>query len=236
MAELALPTNTYERVETHGVQRVLCEPTQVSLEAAAAAFGRTVGARSIGVKTLEDNGDARRLDTHVESIIYPTEKMLGYFALGCIEPSREGGETIVYDGRHAARHVLENHPQLADTVIRYTSTTYDGQEASHTLVEQDDVHGPVLRYRSEFSTNQITSDLPRGLSEKDFYALMEEIVEQANPVVHQWQPGDLVIVNNRITLHSRDPYQGRRRMVRFRYDDPHFAHIKIDNQDTEQLT
>ncbi len=37
---------------------------------------------------------------------------------------------------------------------------------------------------------------------------------------HTWRAGDLLFVNNLFTLHDRLPFQGERRMLRVRYDDP----------------
>ena len=204
------------------------------LNDAASDFGNEINASHIGVKTLAGEGSPNMLDIHVESIIYPTERMLGYFALGCLSPSNEGGETVIYDARLAANTILQNYPDLADVQIRYTSTTYDGQEATHGLVENVEGYGNTLRFRSKFSTNEIVSQLPYDLNEDSFYKLMEEIVEDSKTAEHQWKSGELVIVNNAITLHSRLPYQGARLMQRYRYNDHHFSHIKLDAHSTEK--
>jgi len=221
--------NTLDEIGFHVVE---CESTREALDDAAAEFGRETRAASIGVKELIGSGSAETLSTHNESIIYDEDDMLRYFALGCLIPAVEGGATVIYDGQKAATDLLENHPRIARTVVHYVSTVYEGQESWHPLVFQSPEYGDVLRYRSQESTN-LVGELPNGVSEGDFYRTVDGVLRDAVITEHEWQAGELVIVSNLKTLHSRTPYSGERRMLRYRYDDPHFKHIVLDKTDNE---
>jgi alpha-ketoglutarate-dependent taurine dioxygenase len=59
------------------------------------------------------------------------------------------------------------------------------------------------------------------MTEARMYGLVEAALSEAVAVVHRWRPGDLLIVNNRVMIHARQPFVGTRRMVRYRFDDPH---------------
>ncbi len=134
--------------------------------------------------------------------------------------------TCLYDGRIAARALLESRPELAQVRITYT-TEWRSTAATHPLVVRDPRHGAVLRFRSVLETNAVQGPLPPSLSEAGLYAEVEAALSEAVAVVHRWRPGDLLIVDNRAMIHSREPFTGTRRMIRYRYDDPHFKTVII---------
>lgn len=216
-----------DNLRTKGFEVWQCHPDKVEFDAVATQFGREVGAKSIGVKELVGDGSSELMTIHYESITQKADTALKYFALGCLQKAEFGGNTLVYDGRLAARDILENHAALAGVVLHYHSTVYEGQEECYPLVLEDGTDGPVMRYRSRESTNRIVDDLPNGISEDDFYHTVDGVVKDALVADHEWQDGEFVIVNNQFTLHSRAPYSGKRRMLRYRYDDPHFKHILL---------
>jgi len=213
------------QADTYGYATVEVEPSIGSLTEAAVAIGGAIKASSIGRLELNGERETDWMLRHTESITQPEEELLGYFALGCIKPAEYDGATVVYDGIQAATVVDDEQPQLSSITTRYTSTIYDGQLAVHPLVT-DTPHGRALRYRSQARTNELLN-LPGGLSETRYYSTVESILDSSRPYVHQWQPGQLLLVNNRRTIHSRQPYEGRREMVRYRFDDPHFATITL---------
>lgn len=201
--------------------------TQEIFSEFAAQLGKKLGSRNIGVKLVEGLGSDEWLPKHTESITQNEKSLLQYFALACIQPSRKGGATCIYDARKAAQLILQQAPELANLRIQYTSTVYPNQRAVHKLVSRDAQFGFVLRYRSKTDTNKILGSLPTGMNETQFYKFVDKIVDSALSKQHYWKVGDILCVNNRITLHSREPYTGKRTMVRFRFDDPHFKNIKI---------
>lgn len=191
----------------------------------AASVGYAKGADSIGVTTLEGDGDAAWLPAHTESLILG-EPVLQCFALGCVETSAVGGATCLYDSRQAAQFLAHTFPEIRGVHIRYRSHAYPGQEATHPLICEDPDYGLVLRYRSRVDTNSVVG-IPPTMTEDRLYRAVDWAVDEALTLVHVWRPGDFMIVNNRFMIHSRKPYEGRRVMVRCRYDDPNHKTVQL---------
>ncbi|WP_018353010.1 TauD/TfdA family dioxygenase [Longispora albida] len=215
-----------EEIEFRGYVNLRSIPTEAALRDVASRVGSTTGANSVGVTALEGEGSPTWLPRHTESLTYSEPELLQCFALGCLLPSAEGGATCLYDGRRAAKALLGEIPELAGVQMRFWSTVYPGQAATHPLVWDDPVYGRVLRYRSEVHTNTVAG-LPPGLTERELYQAAERAIDASLILVHVWRPGDLLVVNNRFMIHTREPFAGRRKMLRFRYDDPHFRTIEL---------
>jgi hypothetical protein len=207
-----------------GYTLIRTEPQVDALTNAAAGFGAHIGAKSMGVKVLEATSSTDWLARHTENLT--DSELLEYFALGCLTPATSGGATCLYDGRIAARALLSTSPELAEVRITY-ATVWRSSTATHSLVLQDPIHGPVLRYRSALETNTVQTPLPCHMTEADMYSSVEAALSNALIVAHRWRPGDLLIVNNRTMIHARQPFDGTRRMVRYRFDDPHFQTVII---------
>ncbi|MEU6247463.1 TauD/TfdA family dioxygenase [Glycomyces sp. NPDC047010] len=211
-------------LDVRGYGLIRAEPDQEAMTMAAARFGAYVGAGWIGVRLLESPGSAAWLPRHTEQLDDP--EPLHYFALGCLETASDGGATCLYDGRIAAHALLKLRPELAQVRITYR-TEWRPSTATHPLVVHDPQHGAVLRFRSVLETNAVQGPLPLSISEEGLYAAVEAALSEAIAVVHRWRPGDLLIVDNRAMIHSREPFTGTRRMIRFRYDDPNFKTVII---------
>ena len=214
-------------VDSVGFGVIESNPDIASLTGSAVEFGRQIGANHIGRLVLQGEGSGEWLLKHTEGIIFNEDSLLQYFALGCLEKAATGGRTFIYDARVAASLIDTKYPELADVRTKYISTVYEGQQSEHSLVTDDEQYGRVLRYRSKASTNIIVAGLPESMSEDDYYETIEVVLDESIIATHQWTPGELVVVNNHITLHSREPYEGPRKMVRFRFDDPNFKTIPV---------
>ncbi|GAB3221719.1 hypothetical protein GCM10027447_07750 [Glycomyces halotolerans] len=213
-----------EDLNIRGYTLIRTNPSQAALTTAAASFAAHVEAKSMGVKVLESHDSPDWLPRHTENLTDP--ELLEYFALGCLQASATGGATCLYDGRIAAHALASRRPELTKVSITY-ATHWRPNTATHPLLADDPQHGPVLRYRSALETNSVLGPLPSGMTEADMYAAVEAAVTEALVIAHQWRPGDLLIVNNRTMIHSRQPFKGLRRMVRYRYDDPNFRTVII---------
>jgi hypothetical protein len=211
-------------LNVRGYTFIRTEPNPTSMTAAATRFGSHVGAGWVGVRVLEGHGSLEWLPRHTEQL--DDAEPLRYFALGCLEASVSGGATCLYDGRIAARALLESHPELTQVRITY-STTWRPTAATHPLIVEDPQHGSTLRFRSAMETNAVWGTLPPSLSETAIYAEVEAAISEAVAVVHRWRPGDLLVVDNRAMIHAREPFAGVRRMIRYRYDDPCFKTVII---------
>lgn len=188
-----------------------------ALISSASAFGDLMGARSLGVTHLRATGSDVWLGRHTETLT-DAPVPIRYFALGCLVPAVRGGETLLFDGRKAARLLAESLHAAREVRIRYRSQ-YRPEVADHSLIVDDERHGPVLRFRSATENNEMIAK-PAGISESDLYAAVEDAVSRSLALIHLWRAGDLLLVDNRTMLHSRAPFAGLRHMLRFRYDDP----------------
>jgi hypothetical protein len=188
-----------------------------ALISAACAFGNLIGARSIGVTHLRANGSDVWLGRHTETLT-DAPVPIRYFALGCLVPAGRGGETLLFDGRKAARLLARTMDGAREIRIRYRSQ-YRPEVADHPLIVEDERHGPVLRFRSATGNNEMIAK-PAGISQAGLYAAVEDAVTRSLALVHSWRAGELLVVDNHTMLHSRAPFAGLRHMLRFRYDDP----------------
>ena len=214
-----------EEIKIKGYATLRSHASEEAITSLATTIGYAKGAESIGVKTLEGDGDVAWLPSHTECLILG-DPALQCFALGCVESAPVGGATCLYDGRQAAQSLVANFPEMLGVRIRYRSHAYPGQEAIHPLICDDPDYGPVLRYRSRVDTNAVIS-VPPAMGEDVLYRLVDRAVRDALTLTHRWRPGDLLIVNNRFMIHAREPYCGRRVMVRCRYDDPNHKTLKL---------
>jgi Taurine catabolism dioxygenase TauD, TfdA family len=73
-----------------------------ALISAASEFGNLIRARSLGVTHLRATGSDVWLGRHTETLT-DASVPIRYFALGCVVPAARGGETLLFDGRKAAR-------------------------------------------------------------------------------------------------------------------------------------
>lgn len=207
-----------EDLDVRGYALIRTAPDFDALTAAAERFGAHVGSASMGARLLEGRDSPDWLPRHTEQL--DDVEPLRYFALGCLQPAMSGGATCLYDGRSAASALVEAHPELVKVRIAY-ATRWRPTIATHSLIVFDRDHGPVLRYRSALETNTVDGPLPPAMTEAQMYGLVEATLLEAVAVVLRWRPGDLLIVNNRVMIHARQPFVGTRRMVRYRFDDPH---------------
>lgn len=176
-------------------------------------LGAELGTAGLSFATIEGDSSSEKLSAHVEGIFSPSG-VFPYFALACLATSSDGGQTRIIDGR-AAADLVSAVPELENVRIEYSSLAYPGATKTYRLVE--DFNGGVLRYRQRVSTNRVLDD--RGFPEAEIYRMVDEIVERCVVCVHSWSVGDLMFVNNRITLHDRLPFFGIRKMLRVRYND-----------------
>lgn len=180
---------------------------------ACSILGSKLNVDCISFNKLRSTGSGVKLGAHVEGIFNPSG-VFPYFALACVIPARVGGETRIFDARSAAQKIMENSA-LSSVLIQYSSLAYPDQKKSYRLVERADVD--VLRYRQRADTNSILEN--KGMSEDDIYDEIDQVLESCVVLSHRWKEGDILIVNNKITLHDRLPFSGEREMLRVRWND-----------------
>jgi len=205
------------RLEILGYSVLRTARGEDALISTASAFGNLIGARSLGVACLRATGSDVWLGRHTETLT-DAPVPIRYFALGCIVPAARGGETLLFDGRKAARLLAASLHGAREVRIRYRSQ-YRPEVADHYLIVEDEQHGPVLRFRSANENNEMIAK-PADISEAGLYAAVEDAVSRSLALIHSWRAGELLLVDNHTMLHSRAPFAGLRHMLRFRYDDP----------------
>jgi hypothetical protein len=209
-----------KNVNSSGFCLVEFEEKDDKLETDMLVISSIVGrelSRGFGYHFLTGESDDNKLAAHTEGISY-SSGIIPFFTLGCVRPSEIGGETRIFDARMAARLVFEHHPSLAKVVIEYSSLANRREGSFYPLVVCDRSWGNVLMYRAKVETNKIIGC--RGYGDEEVYHIIDEILEKCVVLKHNWRQGDMLFVNNRITLHDRLPFQGTRRMLRVRFDDP----------------
>lgn len=205
------------QLDTSGYAIVRTAPSGEALMTAAHSLGRAIGARTLGYVHLHAADRPEWLGRHTECLTDSTTP-LRYFALGCIRPATEGGQTLLYDGSHAAAILIRQLPDAAHVRISYHSA-HRPESCDHPLIADHEKYGRVLRYRSACENNTITA-APTGLTETQLYAQAEAALTASLTYTHWWSPGDVLIVDNHRLIHSRAPFTGHRHMLRVRYDDP----------------
>lgn len=173
--------------------------------------------QSVAAANLRSDGDEQPLAAHTEHVY--TECPLRYFLLGCVQEAEIGGDTIVYDARMAADFILADATELSAVEIDYGSAAY-GIHAIHPLILSRALTAgsrSVLVFRESVPTNRILN-LPPGWTEDSFYSYMRTVLDRSMILSHAWKPGDVLIVDNYVSLHNRTPFAGPRWLVRMRVD------------------
>jgi (5R)-carbapenem-3-carboxylate synthase len=194
--------------------------------------GRGNGYDAILVYDHEARPDARvtgmgSLPLHQDGLLWRQE--ISYTTLYCARTSRPGsasGAPVVVDAvaalaemPEAMRRVLEEHglEGRTDDSNWYPTTGSDWIKLP-TLVESP--RGPSLRILMPFEQGAPTSwyvrvpDLRESdefLAELDRYLMREEFAYS-----HRWQPGDLLVVDNRSVLHGRGAIEPGTGMLKYR--------------------
>ena len=161
-------------------------------------------------------GASKPLPVHVEGLYHADTTP--YLLLGCIGASAVGGETQVYDARTAARIMLDEWPQADGIQFEHRAALHPGVKSITPLIDQRG-DTAVLRFCDTPENNRFTQT-PEGFNETEFYEFARNVLRRSLVHSQTWNEGDVLIINNGITLHGRSPFEGQRRMLRVRVDDP----------------
>ncbi len=183
------------------------------MTAFASVVGKKLGS-AVTIYPLEGRDAPKPLPVHNEGI-YVNGDLIRSFALGCIQPSISGGETTIYDARAATRLLKKLFPEYSDVKTEYYSGSYPGEKATYALVSFDERHRNVLRFSSDRTYNRTELVIPDAIGR--YYNSVNEVLDKSVAIRHQWTAGYLIFFNNLVRLHSREPYQGLRQMLRIRF-------------------
>ncbi|CBV42641.2 TauD/TfdA family dioxygenase [Halomonas elongata] len=138
----------------------------------------------------------------------------GLQCLHCLENSVAGGEAVMLDGFAVAEALRERDPQAYATLTRvrwrFANTARTTDHVWHAPMIRLDARGELLEVR--------IADFLRGPLQTDFaevepayealMALQRLLREPEFAIRFTYQPGDLVIFDNRRLLHARDAFEG----------------------------
>lgn len=177
--------------------------------------------RSLGRVTVEHGligfGDDNPMRIHSEIIYHPD--MLRYFMLGCVQKATVGGESLLYDAVKAAEIIKDEKPELTNITMVFHAEHYTRTKAVVPLLRtKDGVDFLAFRQRKA-NLNEIYG-LPNGWSEAGFYDYIDTVLNRCVEFEKTLEPGEILIVDNYRALHVRTAFQGLRKMIRVRVDDP----------------
>jgi taurine dioxygenase len=165
----------------------------------------------------------------------------GYTFLYAIETPPTGSDTLFVSTRHMYDQLSEEDKerfqniQITYSSVKLTETVFDahkketGQETKVRMTEEQkqkfpDVTHPLIRThpidgKTGLYFGAYQSAYIKGMDRKDGEAFVKDLVTRAtqpeNVYAHKWQPGDLVVWDNRGSLHAGTAYdrQHHRRLV-----------------------
>lgn len=152
------------------------------------------------------------LPPHVD---LPTrEYQPGLQCLHCLENSVAGGEAVMLDGFAVAEALRQYHPEAYTTLTRarwrFANTSRSTDYVWHAPMIRLDACGELLEVR--------IADFLRGPLQTPFeevepayealMALQRLLRDPSFAIRFSYQPGDLVIFDNRRLLHARDAFEG----------------------------
>ena len=176
---------------------------------------------SLGDSTVEHGligyGDSSPVRIHSEVIYH--EDMVPYFMLGCIKQASKGGVNILYNAVEAASIMSREVLELTNTKMVYHAEHYDDLSVSVPLIREKR-NNQFLAFRQKKADLNEIHDLPHGWSDDDFYEYIDDVLSRTIEFEHLLLPGEVLLVDNYQTLHVRTAYEGLRKMIRVRVDDP----------------
>lgn len=133
-----------------------------------------------------------------------------------VEVPRDGGDTQWANG-YAAYDALS--PDLRERVLGLRAVHRHGEDeqnpdppASHPIVRTH----PDTKRRAMYVSPQFTryiEGMPREESDHLLDVLLRHVTRPEFVWTHQWRPGDVVVWDNRCTMHRREPFAETERRI-----------------------
>jgi taurine dioxygenase len=202
-------------------------------EATRREAGRTKHPGIMLVSNIRENGEPigslpdGEMQFHSD-MCYTENPVKGTF-LYAIEVPAQGGDTLflnmysAYDGlpdamkaRLATSRALNSysHGYSGATFRRDNVRAAEDRNFIHPVVRTHPDTGRKALYINRLMTMEIAG-LPEAESTELLEALFEHIEQERFIYAHKWRPGDLVLWDNRCTLHARTDFSaGERRLLR----------------------
>lgn len=152
------------------------------------------------------------LPPHVD---LPTrEYQPGMQMLHCLENSVEGGEAVMLDGFAVAETLRECHPDTFATLTRvrwcFANTAQTTDYVWYSPMIRLDECGELMEVRiADFLRGPLQTDFEEVEPAYEALMVLQEMLHDPTFAIRfTYQPGDLVIFDNRRLLHARDAFEG----------------------------
>lgn len=129
-----------------------------------------------------------------------------FTALRAVRLPRSGGSTVFSDQVRAAQRIPTRFMQaLAGRTVRHGFTAAEGAAAArHPLLRQHPVTHEVALFLSTPERCSALSGADDATSARVIAALYRHSIRSAGLYRHAWRPGDIVIWDDRLTMHRAD--------------------------------
>lgn len=190
-------------------------------------FGRpiTQNARGELMAEVTDRGGRYGVDPHARGYTSSAEMRLhndpsDAVALLCVRAAREGGESTIVSSMAIYNRVLEEAPEILETLYRgfhyyiRLAETADGDgprgqvsaRRDEMYIYADDRLSGGVNFQSIRSLAMVTGERLSG-EEQRALDIVEAIANRPELALHlSLEPGDLLIVNNHMVLHKRTAF------------------------------
>lgn len=152
------------------------------------------------------------LPPHVD---LPTrEYQPGMQMLHCLENSVEGGEAVMLDGFAVAEALREHHSEAFTTLTRvrwcFANTAKNTDYVWYSPIIRIDERGELCEVRiADFLRGPLQTDFEEVEPAYEALMVLQKMLQDPKFAIRfTYQPGDLVIFDNRRLLHARDAFEG----------------------------
>ncbi|MBR2515516.1 MAG: TauD/TfdA family dioxygenase [Halomonas sp.] len=152
------------------------------------------------------------LPPHVD---LPTrEYQPGMQMLHCLENSVEGGEAVMLDGFAVAEALRERHPETFVTLTQvrwcFANTAKTTDYVWYSPMIRLDERGELLEVRiADFLRGPLQTNFKDVEPAYEALMVLQKMLHDPTFAIRfTYQPGDLVIFDNRRLLHARDAFEG----------------------------
>jgi alpha-ketoglutarate-dependent taurine dioxygenase len=171
----------------------------------------------------ENHGE--ELPWHIDGIYM--KDIPEFVCLGCVENLSKGGITQFVQSKKIVNKLLLNNPNLSSINIQYERNRDNNNESSNTVFPLISKYmaDDTLIYRANIPTfkgleQSIKFDNTVFMDEDEIYnAINGTINDMVIDYSHIWESGDILLFNNRLFIHKRTSYEGKRIILRNRFSE-----------------
>lgn len=151
-----------------------------------------------------------RQPLHTDYAYFPSEKSPDWVLMYCLEPSELGGTTRFISANKLKKIMKKYNPSLLEKLSVEVTWSYVGEDG-------DEIHQKPIMIDERINWNywQIKSNLnSKFIMEirEEFFKFLEDAIMAGGiyDFSKVWNRGDVVIFNDKKTLHGRDSFLGNR--------------------------